>query len=209
MTEFPELQHALVAAAGRRRRRAPRLARPLIVAVACAAIAVAVVLTIARDSSDERTAAPPPRTADMYAVFQRPATDADEPPSAVSGMPGLRIDEARLVHRGGPWRTYLVAGTLDGRNVMCAFVVVSDRSRFSCDPPGAVHGTGFPPGDGEPGGVVVTVPDGIDEIEIGFSGRAPLRAPVRDNVVLAPLNPWPAGPGTITWAGGEAALKSP
>jgi hypothetical protein len=208
MTEFPDLQQALVMAAGRRGRRAPRVVRPLLIVAACAA-AVVTILALTRSPQDERTAAPPPRTTDAYAVFQRPATDADEPSSAVTGMPGLRVDETRLVHRGGPWRLYLVAGTLDQREVLCAFAVVHDRALYSCDAPGAVHGSGFPPGDGDPGAVVVTVPDGIDEIEIGFRGRSPLHAPVRDNAVFAPLNPWPAGPGTITWAGGEAPLKSP
>ncbi len=207
MTEFPELQQALVHAAGRRRRRAPRLARPLIVAVACAAI-VAAALTITRQPSDERTAAPAANAIDHYAVFQRPATAADEPPSAVTGMPGLDVEQARFVEHSGPWRVYLVAGTLDQRDVLCAFAVIGERARFGCDPAGAVHAYGFPPGDGEPGGVVATVPDGVSQLEIGFDGES-FGTSVSDNAALVRIDPWPAGPGTITWDGGEARLKSP
>jgi hypothetical protein len=205
VTEFPELQRALVHAAGRR--RAPRLARPLIVAVACAAVAAAV-LTIARPPSDERAAAPPARATDEYAVFQRAATRADRPPSAVTGMPGLRVDEARLVKRSGPWRIYLVAGTLDQRAVLCAFAVVHDRSRYGCDPAGTVHGYGFPPSDGDPGVLVATVPDGIDEVEIGFPSGTVVDA-VEENAAFVQLTHWPAGRGTISWDGGEVPLKSP
>jgi hypothetical protein len=206
VTEFPELQQALVAAAGRRR-RAPRLARPLIVAIACAAIAVAVV-AIARQPNDERSAAPAADPLESYAVFQRPATRGDAVPGAVSSMPSLRIDEARLVKRSGPWRIYLVAGTLDQREVLCAFAVMHEHARYGCDPAGTVHGYGFPPGDGEPGVLVATVPDGIDEVEIDFPSGTAVDA-VEENAAFVQLDHWPAGRGTIKWDGGEVALKSP
>lgn len=206
MTEFPELQQALVTAAGRRR-RAPRLARPLVVAVACAAIGVAVI-AIAEQPNDERVAAPPIDPLDHYAVFQRPEIRADEPPSAVSGTPGLTIEQSRIVAISDPWRVYLVAGTLDSRRTLCVFAVIGDRARFGCDPAGSVHGYGFPPSEGEPGGVVAAVPDGIRETEITWRDQAPVHAPVRDNAVLAPVDRWPGGPGTITWAGGDVPLKS-
>jgi hypothetical protein len=198
VTEFPELQQALVHAAGRRR-RAPRLARPLIVAVACAAIAAAALTITRAPKDDERAAAPPADPLAAYTIFQQPATDADEPPSAVTSMPGLRIDQARLAESNGPWRLYLVAGALDGRETLCAFAVVGERARFGCDPAGAVHGYAFAWKDGDPGGVVAVVPDGIDLVAIGFPGRSALQAPVRHNTVLAWLKPWPEGAGTIAW----------
>jgi hypothetical protein len=207
MTEFPELQQALVHAAGRRR-RSPRRARPLIVAVACAAIAAVVVLTIARESSDERTASPPPPPTASYSLFQRPATRADELPAAVSGMPGLRVDDARLAQRIKASRLYLVTGTLDQRDVLCAFLVVNDRARFGCDPAGTVRGYGFPPGDGEAGAIVATVPDGIDAVDFAF-GSERFGAAVSGNAVLLLPEPWPTGRGTASWDGGEAPLKAP
>jgi hypothetical protein len=206
VTEFPELQQALVHAAGRRR-RATRLARPLVVAVACAAI-VAAALVIARQPSDERTATPPVPPTASYAVFQRAATNADEPPSAVTSMPGLRIDEARLAQRIGPWRLYLVAGTLDQREVLCAFVVIHERSRYGCDPAGTVHGYGFPPGDGDPGVIAATLPDGIDQVDFQY-GSERLGVGVTDNAALLLPDPWPAGRGTIVWSGGAVPMKSP
>jgi hypothetical protein len=206
VTEFPELQQALVHAAGHR--RAPRLARPLVVAVACAAIAAAVLLIAREPGNDERAAAPPADPLTKYAVFQRAATKADDLPSAVSGMPGLDIDQARLAERSGPWRIYLVSGTLDGRPSLCAFAVIGQRARFGCDPAGSVHGYGFPPGDGEPGGIVVVVPDGIAQIEVAFDGES-FGTSVGRNAALIRVDPWPGGAGTITWDGGEAPLKSP
>jgi hypothetical protein len=71
-----------------------------------------------------------------------------------------------------------------------------------------VHGYGFP-ADGDPGGVVVTAPDGVHDVRIEYRGRAPLQAPVRDNAALIPVDDLPAGPATITWDGGEAPLKTP
>ncbi len=209
MIEFPELQQALVEAAGQRRRRPPQLVRPVLIAAAACAIVVVAMLVITRQPNDERTAAPAPDPLEAYAVFQRAEIRADEPPSAVTGMPGLHVEQARVVAISDPWRVYLVAGTLDGRRTLCAFAVIDQRARFGCDPAGSVHGYGFPPSDGEPGGIVATVPDGVHEVEIAFRGQAPVYAPVRDNAVLAPLDRWPASPATITWDGGEVALKSP
>ncbi len=210
MTEFPELQQALVHAA-RHRRRTPRVARPLVIAVACAAIAAAV-LTITREPNDERAANPTIDPLTKYAVFQRAGTRADLPASAVAGMPGLRIDATRLVERSGPWRVYLVAGTLDGRRSLCAFAVIAERARFGCDPAGTVHAYGFAPSDGDPGGIVVTAPDGVDQIEVTFDGES-FGTSVVDNAALVRVEPWPAGKGAVTWtdAGGtrhDAPLKS-
>jgi len=151
---------------------------------------------------------PPADPLARYGVFQRPATDADQPPSAVTSMPGLRIDEARMVARSAPWRVYLVAGALDQREVLCAFAVVRDRALYGCDPAGTVHAYGFPPGDGDPGAIVATVPDGIGELDFAFES-AGFGSTVTDNAVLIPVDEWPAGHGTIKWKGGEAPLKSP
>jgi hypothetical protein len=216
VTEFPELQHALVAGGRRRYGRAPRAWRltraALVAAAVCAAVVAIVVLTRAPD--DERTAAPP--AADLlthdYGVFRRPATDADEPPTSVTGMPGLGVEQARLVARNGQWRVYLVAGTLDGRRTLCAFAVVADRSRFGCDAPGSVHGYGFRAADGDPGAVVAVVPDGVEKLAIEFDGET-FTTPVQDNAASVRPSPWPQGDGTIAWtdAGGtrhQEPLKS-
>ena len=209
MTEFPELQHALVVAGRRRYGRAPRgwrLTRAALVAAAVCAAALAIVL-LTRAPDDERAAAPPAtdRITHDYGVFRRPATDADELPSAVAGMPGLGIEQARLVERNEPWRVYLVAGTLDGREKLCAFAVVADRARFGCDAPGSVHGYAFAEGDGDPGGIVAVVPDGVDHIEIN-APEGVFTVPVHDNAALVRVrvSASPPGGGTITWrdAGG-------
>jgi hypothetical protein len=146
-------------------------------------------------------------------VFHQAATAADEPPSAVTGMPGLKIAQARLAAHRGPWRVYLVAGTLDGRRSLCVFAVVHDRSRFGCDPPGTARGYGFPEADGEPGAVAATVPDGVDEVTFEFR-RGIVLVAVENNTAFARQDPWPEGPETITWtdrAGErhEAPIKSP
>jgi hypothetical protein len=207
VTEFPELQQALVAAARHRRRRVRSVVRPVLIAAAAAAAVIAIV-TVAHAPNDEHAAAPPPPTTDRYAVFGRPATKADGLPNAVAGMPGLHVEQARLAARSAPWRVYLVAGTLDQRAVVCAFAVIGDRARYGCDPAGTVHAYAFPPGDGEPGGIVATVPDGIDELEVTFDS-AGSGATVTDNAVLIPLDEWPTGHGIVTWKGGEAPLKTP
>jgi hypothetical protein len=183
VTEFPELQHALVVAGRRRYGRAPRARRLTRVVLVAAAVCAAVVVVVA---------------------ITRAPTKADEPSSAVTGMPGLRVDEARLAERSGPWRLYLVAGALDGREAVCVFAVVGDRARFGCDDPGSVQGYGFRPVDGDPGGVVAVVPDGVDEVAVGFDGEA-FTAPVHDNAALVRLSPWPRGDGTIAWTDAAGA----
>jgi hypothetical protein len=207
VTEFPELQHALVVAGRRRYGRAPRARRLTRVVLVAAAVCAAVVLVVAitrAPGEQERTAAPARDVAHDYAVFRRAPTKADEPSSAVTGMPGLRVDEARLAERSGPWRLYLVAGALDGREAVCVFAVVGDRARFGCDDAGSVQGYGFRPVDGDPGGVVAVVPDGVDEVAVGFDGEA-FTAPVHDNAALVRLSPWPRGDGTIAWTDAAGA----
>lgn len=204
MIEFPELQQALVEAAGHRRRRAPQLVRPVLIAAAACAVAVAAVLVITRPPNDERTAAPAPDPLAAYAVFKHTATAADDLPSQVAGMPGLSVDQARLAERSGPWRVYLVSGTLDGRPSLCAFAVIGDRARFGCDAAGTVRAYGFPEADGEPGGVIATVPDGIEKVEFGFPGET-FTAPVEHNLALVRLSPWPQGAGTIGWTDSAGA----
>jgi hypothetical protein len=215
VTEFPELQQALVAAGHRRYGRAPRtwrLARAALVAAAVCAAVVAIVALTRAPGDAEHAAGPAGDPLAHYAVFARAATRADAPPSSVIGMPGLAVDEARLVDRSGPWRVYLVAGTLDGRRTLCAFAVVDNRSRFGCDQPGSVHGYGFRNGEGDPGGVVAVMPDGVGKVAIGFDGET-FTARVHDNAALVRLSPWPRGDGTIAWtdAAGtrhQAPLKS-
>jgi hypothetical protein len=186
-----------------------------VVAAAVCAAAMAIVL-LTRAPDDERAAAPPaadPITHD-YGVFRRPATDVDELPSAVAGMPGLGVAQARLVERNGPWRVYLVAATLDGREKLCAFAVVADRARFGCDAPGSVHGYLFAQGDGDPGGIVAVVPDGVDHLEIDAPDGV-FTVPVHDNAarVRVRVTASPPSGGTIAWtdAAGtrhETPLKS-
>jgi len=61
--------------------------------------------------------------------------------------------------------------------------------------------------------VVVTVPDGVEKVEIGFPGET-FTAPVENNVALVRLSPWPQGAGTVAWTDSAAAnheqpMKSP
>jgi len=50
----------------------------------------------------------------------------------------------------------------------------------------------------------VTVPDGVEKVEIGFPGET-FTAPVENNVALVRLSPWPQGAGTVTWTDSVAA----
>ena len=197
MIEFPELQQALVEAATHRRRRAPQFVRPVLIAATACAIAAAV-LAITRQPNDERSANPAPDPLAAYAVFKHAATPKDGLPASVAGMPGLIVEQARLAERSGPWRVYLVSGTLESRPSLCAFAVIGDRARYGCDPAGTVHAYPFPEADGEPGGVVATVPDGVEKVEFGFPGET-FTTPVENNLALVRLSPWPQGAGTIGW----------
>jgi hypothetical protein len=138
MTDFPELQHALVDAARRRHGRAPRtwrLMRPVAVAAVCAAAAIAVI-TIAGTPADDRDVNPPAAGAEPtpvqqdFAVFRRPKTGADELPEAKTVMQrrwknGTKLtpEATRKVVDDGKWQVFLTAAHKpSGPAAVCATV---------------------------------------------------------------------------------------
>lgn len=140
MSDFPELQHALVDAARRRYGRASRtwrLMRPVAVAAVCAAAAVAAFL-IARPADDERSAAPGESgaLAKTFEVFQRPARDGDALPlsgdalqrfAAGPGAAQLDVSRTRLVLEDGGEKLYLVAARMLGVDAVCASLFRGDE----------------------------------------------------------------------------------
>jgi hypothetical protein len=157
MSDFPELQNALVDAARRRHGRAPRtwrLVRPVAVAAAVAA-AAAGVLIVAGNPADDRGVNPPaaagltPLEQD-FAVFRRPQTAVDELPDVKAVEQGWRLGDttltpetSRLVVDDEHWKVYLSAARwLDGPAV-CAIAFYDGRLRapHSCAvklPPGMI-----------------------------------------------------------------------
>jgi hypothetical protein len=213
VTEFPELQQALVVAARRRYGRAARtwrFARPALVAAAVAAAVIAV-LAITRAPDEERTASPSiaaaaPLTRD-YSVFRRPATDVDRLPQGMAAFGSIRLDDdqTRRVVKDGKWSVYLAGGTMDGRDALCA--LVDDRSggvRYGCayrdvKTEGGLKPYPFPPGEGQAGAIAAVAQDGIDELLVTYADHSTVHVPVHDNVAFyAPGDRWPE---SIAWDG--------
>ena len=218
MTEFPELQHALVGAARRRYGRAPRtwrLARPVLIAAACAAAVVAVILLAGTRTPEKHSAAPTVGTADTlggkYGVFRRPATDADRLPDVEQFERYwlVRDDRAtfdpaqtRLVAQDGDTQVFLVGITMDGRQALCGVVYgTSEVGTGGCSvvaPPigREVFAAVVGPASGQGGAILAVVPDGVDEVIVIFDDHSTELVAVRDNAVYATLDRWPV---SIAW----------
>ena len=159
MTEFPELQQALVDAARRRHGRAPRtwrLVRPVLVTGACAAAVAAVLMLSTSAPDDEQPAAPAVTPADppaapgvttgdpleqYYGVFRRPASDADALPNVqdirngLGGRDGAAFDptKARLVVEDGALQVFVAGAQMQGRPSICVFLFEDRRTdRSAC-----------------------------------------------------------------------------
>jgi hypothetical protein len=139
MSDFPELQHALVDAARHRYGRAPRawrVMRPVAVAAVCAAATVAVI-TVAGTPADDRQVNPPAARPELtpverdFEVFRRPKTAADELPDLKAVMKRWTPREdrdtinpriGRKVVDDGHWQVFLNAARKSGAPAVCATV---------------------------------------------------------------------------------------
>jgi hypothetical protein len=235
VTQFPELQQALVDAGRRRYGRAPRtwrVLRPVLVAAACAAVAGLVVLLAGTHAPDERVPSPaatpaPDALERAYAVFSRPATEADTLPDAAGFLRYMvsrddRADfdpsQARLVLHDGRLKVYLVPVPLMGRPAVCAFeaydgewfpgggCAVLDHGpvspSFHGDPDiDAVHNYSFVPQGDRPGAIFLVARNDIHEVTVNFADGSTLQLPVRDNVAyFTPLKRYPL---SIAWDGAD------
>jgi hypothetical protein len=144
MSDFPELQHALVDAARRRHGRAPRtwrLMRPVAVAAVCAVAAVAVI-TLAGTPADDRNVNPPAAGVEPtafekdFAVFRRPRTAADRLPHAkavikdwTARQDGDTFDPetSRRVADDGHWQVFLMTARVSGVPAVCATTFYDGR----------------------------------------------------------------------------------
>jgi hypothetical protein len=179
MSDFPELQHALVDAARRRHGRAPRtwrLMRPVAVAAACAAAAVALFL-VARPGNDERSAGPGDSgaLAKTLAVFQRPAGDADALPLSGAALerfgsgPGgaqLDVSQTRLVLENGGEKLYLVAARMLDVDGVCASLFRGDEEIGTvCGPVDPTHPV-VATLPGNPDTVIGATPEALGGVEV-------------------------------------------
>jgi hypothetical protein len=209
MTDFPELQHALVDAARERygrRRRLPRLALRLVpVAAACAVIA-AVVLVVANGAGDPEQPAPPAgapaeQLERAFAIFRRPARPADALPlegkqlerfASGRGRAQMDVGRARLAYDEGARRLYLIPAEIDGRAAVCASLFRGAREvSWHCGPFGSdgVVATVIPARFGEPNTVLGAAADGVKEIFAFAEGNFGWE--VRNNGVLLRVDRYP------------------
>jgi hypothetical protein len=224
--DFPELQQALVDAAGRRyapRRRAWRIVR---VAVPAAAVLALIVVLTGDRPSDERPATPSPTPVATleptdalsrnYEVFRRPPTSADVLP----GEPFVPLDarttrvdpdRVRLLFERGDNRIYAVAATRTDRPGVCVLQFVGDaRGEGACtdvnDPVLGGTVTWLPLLiDGSPA-IAALAGDDISEFEVEFADGTSERPTLSDGAVLVPGEPWPTGLAWRTSAGGSAGV---
>jgi hypothetical protein len=203
VTQFPELQDALVEAAGRyhtpRRRtwRAVRLAVPA-VAVALAA-ALAILVALPRSSPDTEKPAPGATRADaferQFSVFRRLRTAADAIPASfhISAIP-LQRDRGRLLGRDGDLRLFLVPTTRGG---VCPLAFVGGRFHAgTCV--SLAEATDAPMGDYGRGGTVAWVlGDELADMRLSLVDGSVLHTRISGNAVILR----PGAPAlSISWA---------
>jgi hypothetical protein len=232
VTDFPELQQALVDAARRRhapRRRMWRVVR-MALPVAATAAAVAAIVVLAGDGpSDERPATPPPTLepndvlSRNYAVFRQPPTSADELPDGKSFVPlndratEIDPDRARLLFERGDSRIYAVAASrterAGERPGVCVLEFVGEAyERGSCtdigDDPALGGRVLYLPFlvDGR-AAIAALAADDIRELELEFPGGMRERHPFSDSALILPADPWPSGLQWRNAAGGSVSVE--
>jgi hypothetical protein len=224
MTNFPELQHALVDAARRRhapRRRAWRVVR---VAIPAAAVVALIVALAGERTSDERPATPSPTPVATlapidplsrnYEVFRRPSARTDALPGepvTPPDEPGTAIEpnRSRLLFERGDLRIYAVAATRGGDPRVCVLPFVRDvQQEGRCHPVlenPALGGTvTWVPVliDGTPA-IAALAADDVSELEVEYSDGTSERHPFAGSAVLVPGDPWPSG---LEWRNTAGAL---
>ena len=201
MTDFPDLQHALVDAARRRhdRRAWARRLGPLVPVTAAVAVAAAAAFfLIGRPADDERSAAPNASRAlaRWYPVFRTPAGERDRLPLSGEALerfavgPGgaqLDVTNTRLAAEEGSQRVYLVAARMLGAEAICAALFRDgEETSTVCgevDGPRRVVGT-VPADDGEPPTVFGAVPSKVDTLTVVTSRGSYSSLPTQTNGVL-------------------------
>lgn len=224
MTDFPELQHALVDAA--RRRHAPRRRawRVLRVAVPVAAVVALIVVLAGERASDERSATPSPTPVATlaptdalsrnYEVFRRPPASTDALPGepvTPPDEPGTEIDSdrARLLFERGDLRIYAVAATRGEDPRVCVLPFVGDvQEEGRCHPVlenPALGGTVTFVSvlvDGAPE-IAALAADDVPALEVEFPDGRVERHEFVNSAVLAPADPWPSA---LEWRNGAGGV---
>jgi hypothetical protein len=206
--EFPELQAALVDAAGRRyaRRRAWRPAARLILIGAAIAAVIALFVVVGRPTDVEQTVAPPkPRVTlgERFEVFRRAQTPADRLPAGGDTLGGLktRPERTRRVARQGAYEAFLVP-TRDGQ--VCLADYMHGRSEGAvCASAGALADETNPLGQFGPDWVVYALPDGVHDVRVVLADGTLVHPRMQSNafalrVVQAPYS--------VSWVGASGDL---
>jgi hypothetical protein len=188
MTDFPELQQLLVGAAARRiRRRRPRHAARLALALAVVALVVLALTHLPSASRDREVPAGTPtpiapRTDAIekaYGVFRRPARPQDDPGKRRPPFTG----KARLIASTAKSDVFLILGKRD----MCLLTHAKRGSTGGggCGPRGAYVDGKRPMGtfsdDPGPSLIAFAFPDGVEEVTLILADGSSATYPVRDN----------------------------
>jgi hypothetical protein len=209
MTDFPELQAALVDAAGRRYgRRRRRLLRPvggLVAASAAAAAAVAVIASLGGTPDVEEPAPPAKpvvRLEQRFEVFRRPPTAADRLPAAeMLTQERVHAKRARLVAELGNRRVFMVPAR---RDWVCVIDVTGNFPEGSvCGPVAAAADERNPTGQFGPHYVQYVFPDGVHDVRLTLSDGRLVRPEVRTNAILVKVA---QEPYSLTWVGASGDL---
>jgi hypothetical protein len=228
MTDFPELQSALVDAARERygrRVRIPRFPRRLVPIAAACAVAAAIAIVVATRPADREQAAPPatPPAEQLersFEIFRRPATPADALPLTgkrlerfASGRGDAKMDvgTSRLAYKENTHRLYLIEAEIDGRPAVCTSWFRGDLELSGfCGPlddTGVVY-TVVPARFGEPNTVLGAAVDGVKLVS-AISDRAHFGWEVQNNGVLLRVDHFPSRVFWTDATGRERSIDPP
>jgi hypothetical protein len=202
VTDFPELQAALVEAAGRRRGR--RWAwRPVggLIVVGAAVAAIALIAVLGRSPDVEQPAPPArphPTLRQRFEVFRRPRTAADRLPSNPDrlGELKLRPQGSRRVAKQGGYEVFLVP-TRDGQ-VCIADYTARLADGAICSSRRELDDETNPLGQFGPDWVVYAFQDGVHDVRVVLADGTVVRPRLRDNAILVRVA---EGPYSVTWIG--------
>jgi hypothetical protein len=203
VTEFPQLQAALVEAAGRRygRGRAWRPVGRLVLIGAAVAAVIALFVVVARPAKDDEQSVAPPKPrvtlGDHFEVFRRPQTPADRLPSmSAAGALEIQPGRSRLVAKQGDYEVFLVPER-GGEVCMVDFTGGLSEGAI-CGPVSQLADETNPLGQFGPDWVAYALPDGVHDVRVVLADGTLVRPRLQDNafvlrVVMAPYS--------VTWVG--------